>query len=71
MNRQTLQDNYIHEIIDNMSDKDRTALLFDLIDNDLDKYSDNELIEEIEEYYPHVLDDLDQSLPPDLSENSY
>lgn len=56
MNRQELQDAYINEIIDGMDLKDCLALLHDFLDSDLDKYSDEELKEEVEEYYPHLLE---------------
>ena len=56
MNREQLQDAYINTIIDGMDLKDMMALLFDLMDADMDKYTDEELISEVEEYYPHLLD---------------
>jgi hypothetical protein len=57
MNRRELQDAYITEIIDGMDLKDCLALLHDFMDADLDKYSDQQLKEEVEEYYPHLLED--------------
>jgi len=57
MNRQELQDAYINEIIDGMDLKDCLALLHDFLDSDLDKYSDQELKEEVEEYYPELLEE--------------
>lgn len=57
MNRQELQDTYINEIIDNMSIKEMSALLFDLMDNELDKYTDQELLEEIDSISPHLLEE--------------
>ncbi|AFK66417.1 hypothetical protein SWPG_00170 [Synechococcus phage S-CBM2] len=57
MNRQELQDTYINEIIDNMSIKEMSALLFDLMDNELDKYTDRELLEEIDSISPHLLEE--------------
>jgi len=56
MNRQELQDSYITEIIDGMDLKDCLALLHDFLDADLDKYSDAQLIEEVSEYYPHLIE---------------
>ena len=56
MNRQQLQDAYINTVIDNMDHKDMWALLFDFMDSDLDRYSDQQLIEEVEQYYPELLE---------------
>ena len=57
MNREQLQDAYINEIIDGMDLKDMMALLFDMIDKEMDIYTDEELKEEVKEYYPHLLED--------------
>ena len=56
MNRQQLQDAYINTVIDNMDHKDMWALLFDFMDSDLDKYSDQQLIEEVSQYYPELIE---------------
>jgi len=57
MNREQLQDAYINEIIDGMDIKDMMALLFDMLDKEMDIYTDEELKEEVENYYPHLLED--------------
>ena len=57
MNREQLQDAYINEIIDGMDIKDMMALLFDMINKDMDIYTDKGLKEEVENYYPHLLED--------------
>ena len=57
MNREQLQDAYINEIIDGMDLKDCLALLHDLMDKDMDIYTDEELKEEVENYYPHLLEE--------------
>ena len=44
MNREQLQDAYINEIIDGMDLKDCLALLHDLMDKDMDIYTDEELV---------------------------
>ena len=56
MNRKDLQDAYINTVIDNMDHKDMWALLFDFMDSDLDRYSEAQLIEEVEQYYPELLE---------------
>ena len=57
MNRSELQDNMIQQIIDDMDIKTMAALLYDYFDADYDKYSDAELMEEVKEYYPHILEE--------------
>ena len=56
MNRAQLQDAYINQVIDDMDHKDMWALLFDSMDSDLDKYSDQQLIEEVSQYYPELIE---------------
>jgi len=56
MNRQRLQDTYVNQVLDDMDIKDALALLFDFMSVDLDKYSDEELNEEIGQFYPELLE---------------
>ena len=56
MDRDELQDAYINEIIDGMDIKDLMRIVYDNIEQNLDQYSVDELIEEVEEYYPHLLE---------------
>jgi hypothetical protein len=55
IDRDELQAAYINQIIDGMDLKDLIALVYDQLDENLDKYTVNELIEEVEEYYPELL----------------
>ena len=57
IDRDELQANYINRILDGMDIKDMMAILYDQFDENLDKYSANELIEEVNEYYPDLLED--------------
>ena len=57
IDRDELQANYINRILDGMDIKDMMAILYDQFDENLDKYSVNELIEEVNEYYPDLLED--------------
>ena len=57
MNRSELQDNMIHQILDDMDIKTMMAILYDNMSESYDKYSDEELLTEVEEYYPHLLED--------------
>ena len=57
MNRSELQDNMIQQILDDMDIKTMMAILYDNMNESYDKYSVDELIEEVKEYYPHLLED--------------
>ena len=57
VNRDDLQAAYINTIIDGMDLKDLIAVVYDHLDENLDKYTVNELIEEVEEYYPELLEE--------------
>ncbi len=56
MDREKLQDQLIQQILDDMDLKTMTALLYDSMDNSYDDYSESELLEEVKEYYPHLLE---------------
>ena len=57
IDRDALQDAMINQILDDMDIKTMMAILYDNMDESYDKYSVDELIEEVEEYYPHLLED--------------
>ncbi len=57
MNRSELQDQLIQQILDDMDIKTMMAILYDNMSESYDKYSVDELIAEVEEYYPHILED--------------
>ena len=57
IDRETLQDAYINEMIDSMDLKDLMALVYDMLNVEFDKYSVDELVAEVEEYYPQLLED--------------
>ena len=57
IDRDQLQADYINRVLDDMDIKDMMAILYDYMDVEFDKYSVDELIEEVEEYYPHLLND--------------
>ena len=59
IDRDELQDNLINQILDDMDIKTMMAILYDNMSESYDKYSVNELIEEVKEYYPHLLEDDD------------
>ena len=55
IDRDELQANYINTILDGMDIKDMMRILYDQFDENLDKYSVDELICEVKEYYPELL----------------
>jgi len=57
INRDQLQDNMINQILDDMDIKTMMAILYDNMSESYDKYSVDELIAEVEEYYPHLLEE--------------
>ena len=57
IDRDALQDNMINQILDDMDIKTMMAILYDNMSESYDKYSVDELIAEVEEYYPHLLED--------------
>ena len=59
IDRDALQDNMINQILDDMDIKTMMAILYDNMSESYDKYSVDELIAEVEEYYPHLLEDSD------------
>ena len=59
IDRDSLQDIYVETIIDGMDDRDMYAFVKDNLNDHLDKYSVNELILEVEEYYPELLEESD------------
>ena len=59
IDRDALQDNMIQQILDDMDIKTMMAILYDNMSESYDKYSVDELIAEVEEYYPHLLEDSD------------
>jgi len=59
--RDQLQDDYVNQIVDDMDLKTLCAFVYDSISCTLDDYSTNELIEEVNNYYPHLLNNETQS----------
>ena len=56
IDRDKLQADYINRVLDDMDIKDMMAILYDYMDVEFDKYSVDELIEQVEEYYPDLID---------------
>ena len=56
INRDSLQEAYIESIIDGMDHKTMYQYVYDNLTDHLDKYSVDELITEVEDYYPELLE---------------
>ena len=56
MNRQELLEAYIDRILDNMSTKDLMRIVGDQLEENLESYTDEELIAEVQEYYPELVE---------------
>ena len=67
VDRDQLQAAYINRVLDDMDIKDMMAILYDYMDVEFDKYTVDELIEHVEEYYPDLIDDNDEDNVPDES----
>jgi methyltransferase-like protein len=55
INRQELIESYLDRVLDNMSTKDLIRIVWDQLEENLSLYSDEELINEVTEYYPELL----------------
>ena len=56
IDRDQLQDAMINQILDDMDIKTMMAILYDHMSESYDKYTVDELIEEVKEYYPDLLE---------------
>jgi regulator of protease activity HflC (stomatin/prohibitin superfamily) len=57
VNRDQLQEAYIESIIDSMDHKTMYQYVYDNLTDHLDKYSVDELITEVEDYNPELLEE--------------
>ena len=55
IDRDSLQEAYINSIVDGMDWKTMEQFVYDTIDANLDNYTVEELITEVEDYYPELL----------------
>ena len=56
MNRQELQETYIQQLIEGMDFKTMECFVYDTLKENLSSYTDEELITEVEEYYPELIE---------------
>ena len=56
MNRTELQESYIQQLIEGMDYKTMERFVYDTLEENLTNYTDEELTEEVKEYYPELLE---------------
>ena len=56
VDRDELQAAYINRVLDDMDIKDMMAILYDYMDVEFDKYTVDELIEQVDQDYPELLE---------------
>ena len=59
MNRDELQSKLIYQMLDDMDLKTMMSVLYDFMDESYNKYSEEELTEEVSQYYPELLNNND------------
>ena len=59
IDRDQLQDKLINQILDDMDIQTMMAILYDDMRESYDQYSVDQLIAEVEEYYPHLLEETE------------
>ena len=57
IDRDELQDQYILSLIDTMSTQDLKRFMYETLTDNLDKYTLDEIIDEVEYNFPELLDD--------------
>jgi hypothetical protein len=56
MNRTELQESYIQQLIEGMDYKTMERFVYDTLEENLTNYTDEELITEVTDYYPELLE---------------
>ena len=57
--RKQLVEDYIQQMIEGMDYKTMECLVYDTLKDNLSNYTDDELITEVTDYYPELLEDVD------------
>ena len=57
IDRDELQEAYVKSILDGMDWKTMEQFVYDTLNNNLDDYTVDELITEVEDYYPELLEE--------------
>ena len=56
--RDKLQESYIESIVDGMDIHSLYQFVYDTLNDKMDKYTADELIEEVDAYYPELLEEV-------------
>ena len=56
IDRDELQEAYVQSILDGMDWKTMEQFVYETLNDNLDKYTVDELIEEVKDYYPEMLE---------------
>lgn len=68
MNRSDLVDAYAQQILDSMDMKTLEQFAYDCLVENLNNYSEDELITEVSETYPELLEDTEPVYPTEVTE---
>ena len=55
--REQIQESFINQVIDDMDLDSCLDMLFDYLNQEFNSYSDNELLEEVKEVHPELLEE--------------
>ena len=58
LDRSSLVSSYIDQVLDQMNTKDLLRIVADQLEENLSSYSDAELLSEVGDYYPELLEEL-------------
>jgi hypothetical protein len=59
IDRDQLVENYVQQMIEGMDYKTMECLVYDTLKDNLADYTDEELLTEVTDYYPELLEDAD------------
>ena len=58
IDRDELQEAYVKSILDGMDWKTMEQFVYDTLNDNMDKYTVDELVEEVDAYYPELLEEV-------------
>lgn len=62
--RESLIEDFANAVLDNMDLETLTQLAFDYLTSDLAEQTDNQIVKEVNEYYPHLISE--HNIDPDI-----
>ncbi len=57
IDRKKLQEQYVESVVDNMDIQDLCMFVYEAVNERLNAYTDDELVDEVESFYPQLLED--------------